>query len=187
MDRTRLATLVAATALPAALTLAAALAPIAPVATAQPDLPDPPPYVPGEPEAEPGSFDYTYNIIAVGPPAVTDSRGAQISSSVDPAMGATGLPGSRLGNSGPADGPLVTSNSRYGISGGLEPPGIPTPGINVGAGVSALPSTEDAAGRPPATPLEPESAAPTDVAGMPPPLLELPGNPHGTAEGPPLA
>src|SRR5688572_15557494 len=57
----------------------------APSAGAEPvPLPGPPPYVPGAPDAEPGSFDYPYNVIAVGPPAATDSRGVRIGSNVDP-------------------------------------------------------------------------------------------------------
>lgn len=114
----------------------------APTAGADPvPLPDPPPYLPGAPAAEPGSFDYPYNVIAVGPPAATDSRGVRIGSIVDAPSQATGLPGSRLGNGEQAPGPLVTSNARYGISAGLEPPGPANPGINAGAGV-ALPIAE---------------------------------------------
>lgn len=101
----------------------------APSAGAEPvPLPGPPPYVPGAPDAEPGSFDYPYNVIAVGPPAATDSRGVRIGSNVDPPSQSTGLPGSRLGNGEQAPGPLVTSNARYGISAGLELPVPANPG-----------------------------------------------------------
>lgn len=163
---------------------------LVPTAGADPvPLPDPPPYLPGAPTAEPGSFDYPYNVIAVGPPPATDSRGVRIGSNVDPPSQSTGLPGSRLGNGEQAPGPFVTSNSRYGISGGLELPGPANPGIDARAGVSALPSAEDPAGHPPSQFATPEAAAPTedDLPGYPPPLLELPGNPHSTADGPPLS
>lgn len=153
---------------------------VAPTAGADPiPLPDPPPYLPGAPLAEPGSFDDPYNVIAVGPPAATDSRGTRIASSVDAPSQSTGLPGSRLGNGEQAPGPLVTSNTRYGISAGLELPGPVNPGIDARAGGAASPSRESPDGSPAPVPAQPEAAAPTDgLPGYPPPLLELPGNPH---------
>lgn len=139
---------------------------VAPTAGADPiPLPDPPPYLPGAPLAEPGSFDYPYNVIAVGPPASTDSRGTRIASSVDAPSQSTGLPGSRLGNGEQAPGPLVTSNTRYGISAGLELPVPANPGIDAIAGGAAVPSAEN-------------------PDGHPPPLVELPGNPHTSADAP---
>jgi len=82
-----------------------ALSPAA-VASAQPDLPPVPPYIPGD-VSEPGSFDYTLDIIPVGPPATVDARGINASATVDPTQSASGLPGDALGN-GPPDprGPL---------------------------------------------------------------------------------
>lgn len=110
----------------------------APSAGAEPvPLPGPPPYVPGAPDAEPGSFDYPYNVIAVGPPAATDSRGVRIGSNVDPPSQSTGLPGSRLGNGEQAPGPLVTSSARYGISAGLELPVPANPGFDAGVGAAS--------------------------------------------------
>jgi hypothetical protein len=167
---------------------------LAPVAGADPpDLPDQPGYVPGAPDTEPGSFSYPYNVIAVGPPPATDSRGVRISSSVDKVAQSTGLPGSSLGNGQQADGPLVTSNSRYGISAGLEPPSGANPGIDVRAGIAAVPSAEDPSGAPQATPPQIESTAPDNLGGTPggyaAPLLETPGNPRlGVlgVDGPPL-
>lgn len=108
----------------------------APPAVAQPDLPDPPPWVPLAPDVEPGSFDYPYNVIAVEPPPLTDSRGVRIAATVDNPSQAAGLPGSSRGNAPQDDGPLVTSNTRYGISAGLESPGAPSPGVAAGAGVA---------------------------------------------------
>lgn len=160
----------------------------APAAAADPvPLPDPPPYLPGAPLAEPGSFDYPYNVIAVGPPPSTDSRGVRISSNADQPSQSTGLPGSKLGNGEQAPGPLVTSNARYGISAGLEIPGPANPGIDARAGIAALPSVEDPAGHSPSAPPPPEAPAPIEgLPGYPPPQLELPGNPHSTVEGDPL-
>lgn len=112
----------------------------APTAGADPiPLPDPPPYLPGAPLAEPGSFDYPYNVIAVGPPAATDSRGVRIGSNVDPPSQSTGLPGSRLGNGEQAPGPLVTSSARYGISAGLELPVPANPGVGAASPLPDLP------------------------------------------------
>lgn len=158
----------------------------APTAGADPiPLPDPPPYLPGAPLAEPGSFDYPYNVIAVGPPAATDSRGVRIGSNVDPPSQSTGLPGSRLGNGEQAPGPLVTSNTRYGISAGLELPGPANPGIDARAGGAAVPSAESPDGHPPVVLPPAEAAAPAgDRPGYPPPLVELPGNPHTSADAP---
>lgn len=177
-----------------AVSAAAAAVALAPAAAAQPDLPDQPGYVPGVPDAEPGSFSYPYNVIAVGPPPVTDSRGVRISSSVDEAAQSVGLPGSSLGNGPQQDGPLVTSNSRYGISAGLEPPAGVNSGIDVRAGIAAVPSREDPSGAAQANPPQVESVAPDVLGGTPggyaAPLLETPGNPHqGVAgvDGPPLA
>lgn len=156
---------------------------LAPSAAADPvPLPDPPPYLPGAPLAEPGSFDYPYNVIDPGPPPATDARGTRISSTVDAPSQSAGLPGSRLGNGEQQSGPLVTSNTRYGITGGLELPGPANPGVDARAGIASVPASESADGqRPPVLP-DPEAIAPTgdDLPGYPPPLLGLPGNPHTT-------
>jgi hypothetical protein len=157
---------------------------LAPVAGAQPSTPGAPGYVPGAPDVEPGSFSYPYNVIVVGPPPETDSRGTRISAGVDPGAKSTGMPGSSLGNSQQADGPLVSSNSRYGITGGLEPAAGANPGIDVRAGIQARPSYEDPAGRPPEAPLPVESAQPDELVtpgGYPAPILETPGT---VREGP---
>ena len=170
----------------------AALA-LAPAAAAQPDMPDPPGYVPSAPDVEPGSFSYPYNVIAVGPPPATDSRGTRISSNADKDAKSTGLPGSSLGNSEQAAGLLTTANARYGISAGMEPPGAANPGIDARAGIAAVPSAEDPSGKPPSSPEAIESSAPDELStpgGYTAPILETPGNPHtGVAglEGPPLA
>ncbi|KMO76998.1 hypothetical protein MOBUDSM44075_02038 [Mycolicibacterium obuense] len=169
----------------AAMTLAAAIA-AAPIAGAQPDLPDPPPWVPLAPDVEPGSFDYPYNVIAVEPPPLTDSRGVRIAATVDTPSQAEGLPGSSRGNAPQDEGPLVTSNSRYGISAGLEPPGTPTPGVSAGAGVAAMPTAESPSGTPPSTVAPPESPLPDDLPVYPLPAIEEPGNPHEPIYGRPL-
>lgn len=168
---------------------AAAAVVLAPIAAAQPGLPDPPPYIPGAPLPDSGSYSYPYNVIPVGPPPSNDSRGTRVAASVDSQMGSTGLPGSQLGNAEQQDGPLVTSNSRYMISGGSEPAGSPAPGINVGAGVTQLPSASKD-GAPPTPPPVPESTAPGTLPGNPMPILETPGTPREGVlgvEGPPLA
>ncbi|MEH3141874.1 MAG: hypothetical protein PGN37_17185 [Mycobacterium kyogaense] len=164
---------------------AAAVATCMPAA-AQPDLPDPPPWVPLAPDVEPGSFDYPYNVIAVEPPPLTDSRGVRITATVDGPSQAEGLPGSSRGNAPQDDGPLVTSNSRYGISAGLEPPGTPTPGVAAGAGIAALPAAESPSGTPPSTSPQPESTLPDDLPLYPVPVIEEPGNPHEPIYGQPL-
>ncbi|MDY7000034.1 MAG: hypothetical protein SW019_25890 [Actinomycetota bacterium] len=163
--------------------LAAVSTVFAPAAGAQ-DLPDPPPYVPDDSvfSAFPGSYDYTYNVIAVGPPPTTDSRGTNVSATVDSAMSAVGLPGSKLGNGGPNDQGWVSSNAMYGISAGMAPSGQPVGGVNIGAGVSGL-ASESATGAPPQSPTPVESVMPTDTGGYPSPVLETPGNPRLGVEG----
>lgn len=158
----------------------------APHAGAQPDLPDPPPWVPLAPDVEPGSFDYPYNVIAVEPPPLTDSRGVRIAVTVDTPSQAAGLPGSSRGNAPQDEGPLVTSNTRYGISAGLEPPGTPPPGVVAGAGVAEAPAAEAPSGSPPSLAPHPESALPDDLQVYPLPLLEEPGNPHRPIYGQPF-
>ena len=176
--------LVAVCAASAALPVAPVALLCAPPAQAQPDLPDPPGYIPGAPDAEPGSFSYPYNVIVVGPPPETDSRGTRISAGVDKDAKSAGLPGSSLGNAQQAGGPLVSSNSRYGITGGLEPPAGGNPGIDVRAGIQAQPSFENPGGLPPQNPLPVESGQPDELStpgGYPAPVLETPGT---TREGP---
>ncbi len=175
--------LVATAAVAAALPLAPAVAaqPVNPVNT--PGAPDFTQVIPG---LQPGSFSYPYNVIVVGPPAATDSRGTRISAGVDKDAKSAGLPGSSLGNSPQAGGPLVTSNSRYGITAGLEPPGTANPGIDVRAGIAAVPSGEAADGQPPQTPVAIESAQPDELftpGGYPAPILETPGTVREGPEG----
>lgn len=169
---------------------AAAAVPLAPAAGAQPvapvnpvDPPGSPGYAGVVPDAEPGSFSYPYNVIEVGPPPGTDSRGTRISATVDKDAKSEGLPGSVLGNSPQAEGPLASSNTRYGITAGLEPAAGANPGIDVRAGVAA-PAGEDPGGQPPQTPVAIESSQPNDLStpgGYPAPVLETPGT---VREGP---
>lgn len=183
------------TVLPASVASAALLAAFpgallwAPVATADPSnpviLPDTPGYVVGAPDIEPGSFSYPYNVIAVGPPPATDSRGTRISASVDTDMKSAGLPGSSLGNTPQAAGPLVTSNSRYGISAGAEPPQPANTGIDVRAGIAGELAGEDPAGRR-QDPVAVESSQPEELftpGGYPAPVLETPGTIREGVEG----
>lgn len=167
---------------------AAAALSLAPAAAAQPvnpvDAPGSPDFTQVIPGLQPGSFSYPYNVIVVGPPAATDSRGTRISAGVDKDMKADGLPGSSLGNSQQAGGPLVSSSTRYGITAGLEPPGAGNPGIDVRGGVAATPSSENASGRPPQDAMPIESVQPDELAtpgGYPAPILETPGT---VREGP---
>lgn len=159
---------------------------VAPPVMAQPDLPDPPPWVPLAPDVEPGSFDYPYNVIAVEPPPLTDSRGVRIAVTVDGPSQAAGLPGSSRGTAPQDDGPLVTSNTRYGISAGLESPGTPSPGVAAGAGVATPPAAESPSGAAPSAVPQAESPLPEELPGYPLPVLEEPGNPHRPIYGQPL-
>lgn len=172
----------------AAAAAAAAALPLAATAAAQPvnpvDTPGSPDFDQVIPGLQPGSFSYPYNVIVVGPPPETDSRGTRISAGVDQGAKSTGLPGSSLGNSQQAGGPLVSSNTRFGITGGLEPSSGANPGIDVRGGVAATPSSENASGRPPQDALPIESVQPDELAtpgGYPAPILETPGT---VREGP---
>lgn len=151
---------------------------LAPQAGAQPSTPGAPGYLPGAPDTEPGSFSYPYNVIPVGPPPATDARGARISAGVDSDMKSAGLPGSSLGNSPQAAGPLVTSNSRYGISAGAEPPQAASTGIDARAGIAGELAGESPSGQPPQLLPPIESAQPAELTtpgGYPAPILETPG------------
>ena len=78
----------------------------------------------------------------------------------------------------------MSSNSRYGITAGLEPPAGGNPGIDVRAGIAAVPSAENASGQPLQTPLPIESTQPDELmtpGGYPAPILETPGT---VREGP---
>lgn len=170
------------------LLLAGATVALAPTASGQPVNPVNPPSIPDFAEVipglQPGSFSYPYNVIVVGPPPATDARGTRISAGVDPDMKADGLPGSSLGNAPQADGPLVTANSRYGITAGLEPAAGGNPGPDVRAGIASVPSAEDPSGQPPQTPVPIESSQPDELStpgGYPAPILETPGT---VREGP---
>jgi hypothetical protein len=151
---------------------------LAPAAGAQPSTPGAPGYIPGPPDTEPGSFSYPYNVIPVGPPPATDARGTRISAGVDEDMKSAGLPGSSLGNSPQAAGPLVTSNSRYGISAGAEPPQSANSGIDARAGIAGELAGESPTGLPPQAPAPIESVQPDELStpgGYPAPILETPG------------
>ena len=187
MSGVRRAVVLAASAAVAAVPLSV-VSGLSPVAAAQPQNPAPSPDTPGFvnviPDLEPGSFSYPYNVIEVGPPPATDSRGTRISAGVDQDSKSVGLPGSSLGNSQQAGGPLVSSNTRNSITGGLEPAAGANPGIDVRAGTAALPSAETANGLPPQTPIAIESSQPDDLStpgGYPAPVLETPGT---VREGP---
>ncbi|CPZ71474.1 Uncharacterised protein [Mycobacteroides abscessus] len=93
---------------------------------------DPPgiPFVPGVPAplpATPGSYTYIYNNFPAVAPATVDARGVKIAANADPAAGAAGLPGSKLGNSAHLANVLTSSSTRYGIQGGVTPRPRPAP------------------------------------------------------------
>ncbi len=152
---------------------------------------DPPgiPFVPGVPAplpATPGSYTYIYNNFPAVAPATVDARGVKIAANADPAAGATGLPGSKLGNSAHLANVLTSSSTRYGIQGGTTAPApASTTGVQFGAG-NENPALEDAHGQPPATAAGIEPAAPTVMPGAPtPPVLEsADGQPPKAAEAP---
>ncbi|MDG4668462.1 hypothetical protein [Mycobacterium sp. 236(2023)] len=164
---------------------AAAAFVLAPSAGAQPDdVPGDFDFGIGPPGLQPGSYSYPYNVIVVGPPPATDSRGTRISAGVDKDAKSAGLPGSSLGNSQQAGGPLTSANTRNGISAGLEPAGEANTGIDVRAGIAAVPTGESANGQPPQDPIAIESSQPDELStpgGYPAPILETPGT---VREGP---
>ena len=136
-------------------------------AHADPALPSVPPYLPGVPYPYPGSYLYPYNLIPVYGPATTDARGIRATANVDPAMSASGMPGSQLGqtpNKGNALG--TNSNMRNNISAGPAPEQTVQPGVSIGAGV-VMPTVEDPTGAPPKSPTGAESGQPSAVPAVP--------------------
>jgi hypothetical protein len=146
-----------------------------PSAGADPTLPDPPPYLPGNVDPVPGSFSYPYNVIMVGPPWTVDARGIQVGTNASAGQPPVGLPGSQLGTSPHPANSLTSANARYGISAGMEPAPAVDPGVIVGAGVPAPSGLEDPKGQPPSTAPVPEAAAPTTA----PPAQPALEDPHG--------
>ncbi|QCH23785.1 hypothetical protein [Mycobacteroides salmoniphilum] len=132
---------------------------------------DPPgiPFVPGVPgplPATPGSYWYMYNNFYSPSPATVDARGVKISSNSDLAATASGLPGSKLGNSAHPANLLTGASTRNGIQGG-ETPAAPasTTGVQFAAG-NENGLVEDPYGRPPAE-AAPAAAEPPSVASVP--------------------
>lgn len=156
--------------LPGALVMAA-------TASAQPS---PPPWIPGAPQANPGSYSFPYSIIAVPAPATTDARGIRAAATADPGAEASGIPGSQLGLSPNKPNALTSSSTRYRIGAGSNPsPSLPTvnPGTNIGAGME-VPTLEDPGGAAPKTAPSAESSQSTivpPIPGQPAPILEAPG------------
>ncbi|WP_078312307.1 MULTISPECIES: hypothetical protein [unclassified Mycobacterium] len=154
-------------------------------------LADPPgiPFVPGVPAplpATPGSYTYIYNNFPAVAPAAVDARGVKIAANADPAAGAAGLPGSKLGNAAHPANVLTSSSTRYGIQGGTTPAApASTTGVQFGAG-NENPALEDPHGAPPQSAAGIEATAPTVMPGAPtPPVLESPdGQPPKAAEEP---
>ncbi|OHT88209.1 hypothetical protein [Mycobacteroides saopaulense] len=150
---------------------------------------DPPgiPFVPGVPAplpATPGSYTYIYNNFPAVAPAAVDARGVKIAANADPMAAATGLPGSKLGNSAHPANVLTSSSTRYGIQGGATPaaPGSTT-GVQFGAG-NENPALEDPHGQAPESAPAIEPTSPTVTPGAPAaPVLESPdGQPPKPAE-----
>ncbi|MUL63720.1 hypothetical protein BOO86_04525 [Mycobacterium sp. CBMA 234] len=136
--------------------------------------PPPPPWIPGAPLPQPGSFQYNYNTILVAPPATNDARGVRIGTTVDTAASAAGLPGSELGNSPNKPNAYTSSSTRYRIQGGITPPVAPNPGMNIGGGNEGT-TLEDPYGKPPGKPAGAESASPEGGApgpAVPAPIIE---------------
>lgn len=137
------------------------------VAQADPALPDVPPYLPDAPLPYPGSYLYPYNLIPVYGPATTDARGIRATGTVDPAMSATGMPGSQLGLAPNKSNELGTySSMRNNISAGPAPEQTVQPGVSIGAGV-VMPTVEDPTGAPPKSPIDAESAQPGTAPAVP--------------------
>ncbi|MUM17758.1 hypothetical protein FZI91_14810 [Mycobacterium sp. CBMA271] len=151
---------------------------------------DPPsiPFLPGVPAplpATPGSYTYIYNNFPAVAPATVDARGVKIATNADPAAGATGLPGSKLGNSAHMSNQLTSSSTRYGIQGGSTAPApASTTGVQFGAG-NENPALEDPHGEAPKTAAAVEPTAPTVNPGAPAlPVLESPDGQPPKAEEP---
>lgn len=169
-----------------------------PAAQAQP-APPILPWMPAPPfpvNATMGSYTFAPNWITSPAPSGLDARGIRATAGVDPAMAASGLPGSALGLSPNKANLLTSSSTRYRIGAGTTAsPVLPSvaPGTNVGAGMEA-PVLEDPGGAPPKSPSGPESAQPTSapaVPGQPAPILEAangkPAPATETATAPPEA
>lgn len=137
------------------------------VAHADPVLPDVPPYLPDVPYPYPGSYLYPYNLIPVYGPATNDARGIRATANADPAMSASGMPGSQLGLTPNKTNVLGTySSMRNNISAGPAPEQAVQPGLSIGAGV-VMPTVEDPTGAPPKSPIGAESAQPSAVPAVP--------------------
>ncbi|MDM2029520.1 hypothetical protein PP300_09460, partial [Mycobacteroides abscessus] len=110
----------------------------------------------------------------------------KIAANADPAAGAAGLPGSKLGNAAHPANVLTSSSTRYGIQGGVNPAApASTTGVQFAAG-NENPALEDPHGQPPQSIAPIEAAAPTVMPGAPtPPVLESPdGQPPKAEEAP---
>lgn len=175
-----LGTLLALVALPLAPSVAQAQPAVGPVSPGLPWFPLPP--EPISPTM--GSYTFAPNWITSPPPVGYDARGVRAMASVDPAMNASGMPGSALGMSPNKSNLLTSSSTRYRIGAGMSPnPTLPSvaPGTNVGAGMEA-PVLEDPGGAAPKTAPGAESSQPTTAPagpGQPAPVLEA-ANPAAT-------
>ncbi|NMK63931.1 hypothetical protein HHM26_03505, partial [Staphylococcus capitis] len=132
------------------------------------------------------SYTYIYNNFPAVAPATVDARGVKIAANADPAAGAAGLPGSKLGNAAHPANVLTSSSTRYGIQGGVNPAApASTTGVQFAAG-NENPALEDPHGQPPQSIAPIEAAAPTVMPGAPtPPVLESPdGQPPKAEEAP---
>lgn len=155
------------------LPLAPGVAGAQPVPPVLPWFPSPP--APVSPTM--GSYTFAPNWITSPAPAGFDARGVRAMAGVDPAMAATGMPGSALGLSPNKSNLLTSSSTRYRVNAGeTASPSLPTvaAGTNVGAGME-VPTLEDPGGAAPKTAPGAESAQPTTapaVPGQPAPILE---------------
>jgi hypothetical protein len=146
-----------------AATLAAMLAIAMPFnAAAQPELPDPMPFLPGDVLGDSigdgGSFDYQLNLIPSPPPATTDARGVLVNTNAtaghEPLRG---LPGSKLGNTDRGD---ASASPQGRVTVGNVKPLPASIGINISAGPTQV-TLEDPHGRPPTDFTDPEPQEPT--------------------------
>lgn len=154
----------------------------APAAMAIPDMPLPPPYIPGVPIQIGGAYSYQPYVPYVLPPATTDTRGVRTGTNADPAQTALGLPTSRLGESLGQPGLLTGSSARYGIVAGATSAEPPSPGGNYAGGAPAA-VLEDPDGAAPPTMSPPEAIPQPTFVGLPGGSgLEDPFGRHGATE-----
>ena len=167
------------------LPLASGVAQAQPVAPVLPWMPGPP--VPVSPTM--GSYTFAPNWITSPAPAGFDARGVRAMAGVDPAMAASGMPGSALGLSPNKSNLLTSSSTRYRVGAGSSAnPSLPTvaAGTNVGAGME-VPTLEDPGGAAPKSAPGAESAQPTTapaVPGQPAPILEAANGQPAASESP---